>query len=126
MGNSGETALSGIFLVISIISFYVQLTALSKLHFWPKTTPTTNDRTVYRGLLRTSICRFIAAVIYVALALANLTTAISQSALAIASLIVFCLVQLIWQVNAIADVRLRRQLAAIAKHEENTTTRRTP
>lgn len=112
MDSNGETALSVIFLAISIVSFYVQLAALSRLHFWPKAPADSPDASVYRGLLRTSVCRFIAAVIYVALALANLTAAISQSSLAVASLGVFCLVQLIWQANAIADVRLRKQLSA--------------
>lgn len=117
MGNGGETALSIIFLVVSISSFYVQLAALSKLHFWPKAAAGSLDAGMYRGLLRTSICRFAAAVIYVGLAMANLTTAISPKGLAVASLIVFVAVQLIWQANAIADVRLRRHLAAMtAKH----------
>lgn len=113
MDSSGETALSIVFLIVSISSFYVQLAALSRLHFWPKADADTASAGMYRGLLRTSICRFAAAVIYVGLATANLTTAISPQALSVASLLVFVTVQLIWQANAIADVRLRRQLAAM-------------
>jgi hypothetical protein len=105
MGKSGLTAVSVIFLIISLASFTIQLLALAKLYYWPSSSD------IHKGLLRTSICRFAAAVLYVGLAVTTLASVASERDLTVMTLAGYCLVQLMWQANAVADVRLRSRLA---------------
>jgi hypothetical protein len=93
-------------------SLVIQLTALVRLRSQRHATRTAMAPAVYRGLLRTSICRVAAAAGYVTLAVVAATTALSAPGLAVASLSVFSGTQLLWMGNAVFDVRLRRSLSA--------------
>lgn len=96
-----------VFLVVSLVSLLIQAFALGRLRAWPATRG--NDTAVYRGLLRTSVCRVVAAGLYVLLGTASLLTGTTLALLL--ALSVFTGVQLLWWGNATADVRLRRRLA---------------
>jgi hypothetical protein len=90
------------FLAISLVSLIVQSIALLRI-----TRP--GDEVwgpAHRGILRTAICRVVASVLYVALGVVTLLFVTD-----IEALLVFGVVQIMWQLNAIADVRLRRRLA---------------
>jgi len=101
--------LAPIAVVAAVVTFFVQTVALIRLLSWPmiNTLPGT---LVHRGLLRTSICRVIAAIIYVT---ASTTIWLHRDSLPILSLTVYIFVQLLWNINAYADVRLRRTLASL-------------
>jgi hypothetical protein len=114
MGNVSELVLSILFLAVSVTSLVVQTLALRRLYLWPDTT-THRSNLVYRGLLRTSLCRVIAAILYVGFGVVALT---STPTLPVMSLAVFTFVQLLWQTNAVADVRLRGALAGAARHSQ--------
>lgn len=58
-------------------------------------------------MVRTAVCRVIAAGAYVAFGV----TTLAAGALPVLALIVFTGVSVLWQLNALADVRLRRWLA---------------
>jgi len=109
------TALSAAFVVVSAASLTVQSVALRRLFAWPPVS-TDADNMAYRGLLRTSMCRVLAALTYVTLGAAIW---IRRDPLPLPSLAVFTAVQLLWQANAVADVRLRHRLAeAVAKSRQ--------
>lgn len=105
--------LAVIFVAVSVVTFTVQTVALVRLLSWPviSTVPGT---LVHRGLLRTSMCRVVAGAAYVVL---GLTIVVNQSSLPVLSLTVFTLVQLLWILNATADVRLRRALATLTSED---------
>jgi len=109
MNSQSITALAVIFVAVSVVSLTVQVVALSKLFAWP-TVITSRGTLVYRGMLRTSLCRVLAALTYVVIGTVIL---INQAALPILSLTVFSSVQILWMANAVADVQLRRRLATL-------------
>jgi hypothetical protein len=92
-----EQFVTGAFLVIAIVGFGVQTWSLGSLY--------TSSRRL--GLRRTAMCRVGCAVIYIfvginASALHWLVLQVSFAA--------FCITQATWQVNALLDVQLARQL----------------
>ena len=109
------TVLGAIFLVVSLISLAVQVRALTRLTGRQKTTSEV-ERVAYRGLLRTSVCRVAAAVLYVAVGVATVTIPPETGVVALVS---FILVQLLWQANAVADVRLRRRLERVSNNNNS-------
>ncbi len=109
MSSPSLTALAVLFVVVSAASLAVQAVALGRLFRWP-TVATARGTLVYRGLLRTSMCRVLAAFAYVIFGSVILWR---RSTLPVLSLAVFTAVQLLWMANATADVKLRRRLAAL-------------
>ena len=92
-----------VYLGVSCCSFFIQFWKLfTLLYRWPDTRTTTQSHT-HRGLIRTSICRVIAAIVYVAVGIYTLR---SESVMTAFSLWVFAGIQLMWILNAFADVRL--------------------
>lgn len=65
-------------------------------------------RLARRGLIRTVACRILAAVVYIGVAV---VTVVARPALPVVALAVFTGTQLLWQLNSLLDVRLRRDLA---------------
>jgi hypothetical protein len=107
--------LAALFVVVSLVSLAIQSGALLTLLFkWPIASTGPASR-IHRGLLRTSICRVVAAVGYV---VTGSVILISRDALPYLSLSTFTGVQVLWIVNAFADVRLRRRLAEDAADNE--------
>lgn len=108
--------LAVLFVLVSLVTLAVQTGALLTLLFrWP-IAGTGTDSMVHRGLLRTSICRVVAAVGYV---ITGSVILISRDALPVLSLSTFTGVQLLWILNAFADVRLRRRLAEEASPDHD-------
>lgn len=93
-----------IYLGVSLVSLAVQVFGLGRM-------ADTNPRTpalVRRAMARTAACRVIAALLYVVLG--GLAVSGQQQAAAPTALVVFTVIQVMWQANAIADVILRRAL----------------
>lgn len=90
------TLLGGLLLAVSLISVLIYMVALGQLLAGPRRS----------GLVRTALCRLVAALLYVAVGLLTLHTH-SQGPLV--GLGVFTVVQVMWQANAVADVRLTRR-----------------
>lgn len=67
-----------------------------------------------RGYIRTAGCRVLAAMIYVTVALLQVTGVHipGSGGLSPEALVVFCAVQLIWITNSALDIAVRRKLAA--------------
>lgn len=104
------TTLGVAFLAVSSVSLLVYVTALRKLLHRPPNA-TGGARLAYRGLLRTSASRVVVASAYTTLgAVTAFGGPWTQATLALG---VFTAVQLIWQANAVADVRLKARLADI-------------
>lgn len=102
-----EFVLAILFLAVSVESVIVQGRSLWKILQW-RYEDTGDHRLVHGGMLRTATCRVIAASIYVCVAIADL---IAQQTFQVLALVVFSFIQLLWQGNAVADVRLRQELA---------------
>lgn len=100
-------ALSLTFLAVSIVSLLIQGFSLYRL-LNQRPTLTQTQRMSAKGLRRTSISRVVAAVAYVG---AATDSVIYPERTALSSLVVFTAVQVMWQLNALADVRLRHWLA---------------
>lgn len=95
-----------IFLLVSCLSLMFQVLAFIRLAARRAATPV--EELVGGGYLRTVACRVLAATIYVVVAAIQAAGAGSLSAEA---LIVFTSVQLIWQLNSVLDIRIRRRLS---------------
>jgi hypothetical protein len=65
---------------------------------------------VYRGLVRTARCRVAAAMSYVLLGSAMV---VWRHSFPVVTVAVFTVVQIMWQLNSFADVRLRRRLGEL-------------
>lgn len=91
---------SVLFLIISVVSLIVQSIALYRM-----TRDVTTRGPAYAGLLRTALCRVAASVLYTMLGIATLIDPV-----VVESLLVFGVVQVMWQMNAIADVALRHRI----------------
>lgn len=97
-----------LYMVVSCCTFSIQMWKLwTLLYQWPDTR-TSGQSHVHRGLIRTSVCRVLAAFIYVTVGIYTLR---SESVMTAFSLWVFAGVQFIWILNAFADVRLWRFLS---------------
>lgn len=90
-----------LFLIISVTSLIVQSVALYRI-----TRDTAPKGIAYSGIRRTAICRVVASVLYTMLGISSLI-----DAAVVENLLVFGVVQVVWQLNAIADVGLRRRLS---------------
>lgn len=94
--------IAGAFLVISVISLVVQTVALFRI-----THSAGRIRgPAYSGIVRTATCRVVASVLYTGL---GVVTLVDEAT--VGTLLVFGFVQVMWQVNALADIRLRHTLA---------------
>lgn len=92
---------------MSCVSLAWQTRALRKL-----ASPDINgDKARVRGLLRTSVCRVAAAALYVGVGVNELFVHVTEASV---TFCVFCVVQVLWQLNASADVRLRKSLTGEA------------
>jgi hypothetical protein len=93
------------FLLMSCASFGWQATALHKLTKMRTPAPDEASCRVYRGLVRTSAWRVAATVLYVGVGINGVFFHVTYVTFS-----VFCVVQVVWQLNASADLRLRRFL----------------
>jgi hypothetical protein len=107
VSDTAIDVVAAVFVVVSLISLAIQVGALRVLFSWPVAATSVASKT-HRGLLRTSICRVVAAAAYV---ITGLVILFSRDALPLLSLSTFTAVQVMWISNAVADVRLRRWLA---------------
>lgn len=101
-----EAILAWLFLGVSGVSTIIQGGSLRKLLGSPKASG--REYGVHLGMVRTAVCRVAAAGAYVAF---GVTTLVMGEALPVLALIVFAGIQVMWQLNAWADVRLRLRLA---------------
>lgn len=99
--------LGSLLLAVSMVSVVIYMAALGQLligHHQP-------------GMTRTAVCRLVAALLYVGVALLTLHT---NEKGPLVGLGVFTVVQLMWQFNSVADVRLtRKQRRAAAMPERD-------
>jgi hypothetical protein len=102
---SADRVVAICFLIMSVISMAWQSSALIRLVNDSSLRSRATD--TYHGLLRTSICRVIAALAYV---LVGINAIWPKFEVLIFTFVVFCVVQSIWQINAWADLRLARRL----------------
>jgi hypothetical protein len=101
-----QTLVNALFLIVSLVSLSVQMMAIRKLVMWPKVHGS-EQVMVHRSMVRTVVCRVVAAGMYVMLGIYTLTAGPNLSV----SFGLFTLVQVLWQVNSIADIKLRKQLS---------------
>lgn len=101
-----------VFLLVSCVSLVFQVLAFARLIAVRAATPA--EELVGGGYVRTVACRVLAATVYVAVAAVQLT---GDGTLSFEALIVFTSVQLIWQVNSVLDIRIRRTLAAAGRKD---------
>lgn len=99
-------ALGVTFLVVSLVSLGVQALSLWRL-LQVQAARSATGKMSAGGLRRTSISRVVAAMAYVVAAVYSL---VMPELTALLSLVTFSAVQIMWQLNAVADVRLRRRL----------------
>lgn len=91
------TLLGSLLLAVSLVSVVIYMASLGQLLI----------RARPPGMIRTSICRLLAALLYVGVGLITLET---HETGPLVGLGVFTAVQLMWQANSIADVMLSRRL----------------
>jgi cobalamin biosynthesis protein CobD/CbiB len=94
------------FLLVSCLSWMFQLLAFIRLAARRARTPT--EELVSGGYLRTVACRVLAATVYVVVAATQLA---GSGTLSAEALVVFTSIQLLWQLNSVMDVRIRRSLS---------------
>lgn len=97
-------------LVVSAVSLIVQGSSLIRILRGPKSI-TKDQRLANHGLIRTAVTRVTASVLYIAVAIRALYVPEDAAF----SLFIFTIVQLMWQANALSDVRLRRRLSVERK-----------
>lgn len=100
------TLIGVVFMGVALVSLTIQ-TVMLILLIEKLSTQSTIERLTYNGLLRTSVCRVIAAILYVGVGIATLTLPPGWE---IFVLMVFIVVQVLWWINAGADVFLRRYI----------------
>jgi hypothetical protein len=88
--------LGGLLLGVSLVSVLTYMVALGQLLSGPRRV----------GLVRTALCRLFAALLYVGVGLMTLHTHAQGPLIGLG---VFTAVQVMWQANAVADVRLARR-----------------
>lgn len=91
-------------MAVSVLSLLIQSAGFHRMlrQVGPNTPPL-----VRRGMLRTAACRVAASVLYVVLGVMAL---LQGAATPVLALVIFTAVQVLWQANAVADIRLRRRL----------------
>lgn len=97
--------LGGLLLAVSLISVVIYMAALGQLLVGEH----------QPGMIRTAVCRLLAALLYVGVALLTLHTNETGPLIGLG---VFTAVQLMWQFNSIADVRLTRKQRRMAAMPE--------
>lgn len=95
-----------LFLLVSCASLVLQSLAFVRLALQRARTPT--EELVGGGYLRTVACRVLAATIYVVVAAVQLA---GPGTLSFEALTVFLSVQVIWLLNSLMDIRIRRTLS---------------
>jgi hypothetical protein len=93
------------FLVMALISLTTYSIALYRLVTQPH----------HKGLVRTALCRVVAALLYTVVGLASIT---QNPYSGIIALVVFMGVQVIWQCNSIADVVITKRENKPASHRK--------
>lgn len=93
------------FLVVSCLSMILQILAFVRLVARRASTPA--EELAAGGYVRTVTCRILAATIYVVVAAVQLA---GDGTLSAEALIVFALVQTLWWLNSLADIRIRGRL----------------
>ena len=94
-----------VFLMVSCLNLVLQVLAFIRLAVQRAASPV--ERLVGDGYMRTVGCRVLAAVVYVIVAAVQLA---GDGALTREALIVFIAVQVLWQLNSLADIGIRRKL----------------
>lgn len=94
-----------LFLLVSCLSLAFQVLAFARLLAQRAATPV--EKLVGGGYVRTAACRVLAASVYVTVAAVQLAGAGTLTAEA---LVVFSCVQLLWWLNSLADISIRRRL----------------
>jgi hypothetical protein len=95
-----------LFLLVSCLNMVLQIMAFARLLAHRARTPV--EELVGGGYLRTVACRVMAATVYVVVAAVQLA---GGGTLTAEALIVFLLVQLLWQLNSLLDIKIRRALS---------------
>jgi hypothetical protein len=95
-----------VFLLVSCVSLVFQVLAFCRLAVRRAVTPA--EAIAAGGYRRTVACRILAAAVYVIVASVQLA---GDGSLSGEALIVFSAIQLLWQVNSLLDVRIRRALS---------------
>lgn len=103
--------ISWIFLIVSIVSLAVQLVGLSRMSLKEKNV----SPLVRRAMIRTAACRVLAAIAYIIL---SAYTLVFEDTFHIFSATVFISVQVMWWMNAVSDVLLRRRLENKSRHRK--------
>jgi predicted membrane protein len=98
-----DIILAILYLSVSCESLIAQSVSLWKILKW-RFHDGEDQRRVHYGMLRTAICRVIAASIYVGV---GFVAIFIPRIWPVVAWIVFSLIQLMWQANAFADVHLR-------------------
>ena len=94
-----------VFLAVSCLSLVLQVVSFGRLAVQRAGSPT--EKLVGDGYLRTIACRVLAATVYVVVAAVQLAGA---GTLTGEALVVFASVQILWQLNSLADIAIRRKL----------------
>jgi hypothetical protein len=95
-----------LFLLVSCLSMTLQAVALARLA--ARRAGAAAEGMVAAGYVRTAACRVLAATVYVAVAAVQLA---GDGSLTAEALIVFTAIQVLWQVNSLMDIRIRRALS---------------
>ena len=99
-----ETVFAVLFLAVSMISMTVQGVSCMRLL---RAARAADHLDIHAGMVRTAVCRVAAAAVYTGF---GLTALVAQETFPVLALAVFTFVQVLWQANALADVRLHRRL----------------
>lgn len=91
------------YMVVSCCTFVIQMWKFWSLLYQGPDVRNSNQTHFHRGLVRTSVCRVLVAFVYVTVGIYTLH---SESIMTEFSLWVFGGIQLIWILNAFADVKL--------------------
>jgi hypothetical protein len=95
-----------LFLVVSCLSLVLQVLAFVRLAL--RRARTATEELVSGGYLRTVLCRVVAATIYVVVGAVQLA---GDGTLTAEALVVFTSVSILWQINSLLDLRIRRALS---------------
>lgn len=95
-----------LFLLVSCLSLVLQVLAFARLALRRARTPA--EELVGGGYIRTVACRVLAATVYVVVGAVQLAGAGTLTAEA---LVVFASIQLLWWLNSLLDIRIRRALS---------------
>lgn len=106
-----DTTVALVFLSVSLVALVVQGTSLARI-VKSGCPPTADGLLAYQGLLRTAVSRVVAAVFYVGLGWITVT---APAGVGVLPLAVFSLTQLMWLLNGLADVGLRRRISSTSR-----------